>query len=127
MEDERYLQDIQREYLDFLDDEEDQGIYSSNIKTMVAEDARRLIVNINDLRKKNPNRTTALLQNGFQEQLAFCRALKEYVMANHPGQGKNTEDYLIGFEGSFGSRHVTPRSLTSRYIPLIVILIYLFI
>lgn len=82
---------------------------------MVAEKSRRLIVNINDLRKKNPIRTNALLQNGFQEQLAFCRALREYVMSNHPGQDqKSSEDFFIGFEGSFGARHVTPRSLTSR-------------
>lgn len=81
---------------------------------MVAEKGRRLIVNINDLRKKNGNRTNNLLQNGFQEQLAFCRALREYVVSNHPGQESKSEDYFIGFEGSFGSRHVTPRSLTSK-------------
>lgn len=94
--------------------QEDQGIYSSNIRTMVAEKSRRLIVNINDLRKKNPARTNGLLQNGFLEQLAFCRALREYVMSNHPGEDHKSEDYFIGFEGSFGARHVTPRSLTSK-------------
>ncbi|XP_067616336.1 DNA replication licensing factor Mcm3 [Eurosta solidaginis] len=117
MEDaEHYLRDIQREYVDFLDDEEDQGIYSGLVKDMVVEKSRRLIVNINDLKRKNPTRAQWLLSNSCDEQLAFGRALKEYVATIDPGFAKLHEDFYIGYEGCFGNRHVTPRSLTSVYL-----------
>ena len=52
--------------------------------------------------------------NAFDEQLAFSRALKEYVSSLQPSYSKIYEDFFVGFEGSFGNRHVTPRTLTSR-------------
>lgn len=113
---EHYIRDIQREYVDFLDDEEDQGIYSGLVKDMIAEKGRRLIVNINDLKRKNPQRAQGLLSNACDEQLAFGRAVKEYVATVDPTYAKQHEDFFVGFEGCFGNRHVTPRSLTSIYL-----------
>lgn len=81
---------------------------------MIAEKSKRLIVNINDLRKKNVARASALLTNAFDEQLAFSRALKEFVSTVEPSYAKTHEDFFVGFEGSFGGRHVTPRTLNSR-------------
>lgn len=81
---------------------------------MIAERAKRLIVNINDLRKKSPTRAAALMTLAFDEQLAFSRALKEYVSTIDPSFAKTYEDFFVGFEGSFGTRHVTPRTLNSR-------------
>lgn len=81
---------------------------------MIGEGSKRLIVNINDLRKKNPTRAKALMAVAFDEQLAFSRALKEYVSTIDPIFAKNFEDFFVGFEGSFGARHVTPRTLNSR-------------
>lgn len=115
-EDEQRLREIQREYLDFLDDEEDQGIYSGHVKNMMGENIKRLIVNVNDVKTKNPERALALTTNAFEEQLAFSRALKEYVSSIQPSYAKTYDDFFIGFEGSFGNRHVTPRSLTARYL-----------
>ncbi|XP_055385003.1 DNA replication licensing factor Mcm3 [Condylostylus longicornis] len=115
-EDEQHLREIQREYLDFLDDEEDQGIYSSHVKEMIAQNSKRLIVNVNDIKRKNPARSAALLVAAFEEQLAFGRALKEYVSSIQPSYSKQHDDFFIGFEGCFGNRHVTPRSLTSRFL-----------
>ena len=43
------------------------------------------------------------------------RALKEVVAAADAIYAKDRTFY-VGFEGSFGGKHVTPRSLTSRYI-----------
>ncbi len=72
---EQRLRTIQREYLDFLDDgvseelilfdkqnfvlvkQEDEGVYQDKLKMLIANDESRLIVNINDLRRKNPRRT----------------------------------------------------------------------
>ncbi len=54
--DEIRLREIQREYLDFLDDEQDQGFYTGKVKEMITESKHRLVVNINDLRRKKPQR-----------------------------------------------------------------------
>lgn len=112
-DEEQFIKDIQREYVDFLDDEEDQGIYSGHVKDMIAEKSKRLIVNVNDLKRKNPQRAMGLLSNAADEQLAFGRALKEYVSTVDPSYAKENEEFFVGFEGCFGNRHVTPRSLTS--------------
>lgn len=87
---------------------------------MLNENSRRLIVNINDLRKANPTRANSILSNAFEEQLAFSRALKEYVSTVNPHRAKTDEDYYVGFEGSFGNKHVTPRNLTSQYLGCMV-------
>lgn len=110
------LREIQREYLDFLDDEEDQGIYQQKVRDMITEAQVRLIVNINDLRKKNPKRCALLLETSFEELLCFNRALKEFVASIDPIFSKQHEEFYVGFEGSFGSKHVTPRSLISKYL-----------
>ncbi|XP_017102442.2 DNA replication licensing factor Mcm3 [Drosophila bipectinata] len=113
---EQFIKDIQREYVDFLDDEEDQGIYAGHVKDMIAEKSKRLIVNVNDLKRKNPQRALGLLSSAADEQLAFGRALKEYASTVDPSYAKLHEDLFVGFEGCFGNRHVTPRSLTSIYL-----------
>lgn len=87
---------------------------------MISDDKKRLIVNINDLRASNPNRAYNLLTNAFEEQLAFSRALKEFVSSIQPSYGKTQEDFMVGFEGSFGNRHVTPRSLHSNHLGQLV-------
>ncbi|XP_063827682.1 DNA replication licensing factor Mcm3 [Ostrinia nubilalis] len=110
------LRDLQRDYLEFLDDEEDQGIYMELVKQMIADKSKRLVVNVNDLRRKNPQRAKNLLENAFEEQIAFQRALKEYVSSIDPTYAKVQEEFFVAFSGSFGNKHVTPRSLTSRYL-----------
>lgn len=110
---EQHIKDLQSEYIDFLDDEEDQGIYTNHVKDMIAENQYRLIVNINDLKRKNPQRAQGLLVNTSEEQLAFSRALKDYVATVDPNYVGKYEEFFVGFEGCFGNRHVTPRSLTT--------------
>lgn len=96
--------------------QEDQGKYAQLVKNMVNEKSIRLIVNVNDLRRKNPERAKLLLSSAFEEQLAFQRALKDYVMTVAHEYGKDVEEFFVGFEGSFGSRHMTPRTLSSRHL-----------
>ncbi|GIY50960.1 zygotic DNA replication licensing factor mcm3 [Caerostris darwini] len=114
------LRDIQKEYLDFLDDDDDQGIYSDAVKDMIVRKSRRLEININDLRKKNPKRCQSLLTASFEELVAFQRALKEFVSAADPQYSKDVEEFFIAMEGSFGSKHVTPRTLVSSYLGNVV-------
>ncbi|XP_028026287.1 DNA replication licensing factor Mcm3 [Bombyx mandarina] len=110
------LRDLQREYLEFLDDGEDQGIYMEKVKQMIEDKSKRLLVSINDLRRKSPERAKNLLENAFEEQIAFQKALKEYVSSIDPTYAKIQEEFFVAFSGSFGNKHVTPRSLTSRYL-----------
>ncbi|EZA55765.1 DNA replication licensing factor Mcm3 [Ooceraea biroi] len=100
--------------------QEDQGIYASMVKNMVQENKYRLIVNINDLRRKNPARSVSLLNNSFEEQLAFENALKQYISSVDIDYAKSNKDFFVAFEGSFGNKHVTPRTLTSRYLGSLV-------
>uniref|UniRef100_A0A8C5WNE3 DNA replication licensing factor MCM3 n=1 Tax=Laticauda laticaudata TaxID=8630 RepID=A0A8C5WNE3_LATLA len=118
--DDAELREAQRDYLDFLDDEEDQGIYQSKVRDMINDNGHRLIVNINDLRRKNEKRASRLLNSAFEELLAFQRALKDFVASVDTTYSKQYEDFYIGLEGSFGSKHVTPRTLTSQFLSCIV-------
>merc|ERR1712142_621994 len=81
---------------------------------MIENKGCRLIVSINDLRNQNRERAFALLEKSFEEVSAFQRALKEFVGSIDATYAKETEDFFVGFEGSFGSKHVTPRTLTAR-------------
>ncbi|XP_063173146.1 DNA replication licensing factor MCM3 [Candoia aspera] len=118
--DDAELREAQRDYLDFLDDEEDQGIYQSKVRDMISDNGYRLIVNINDLRRKNEKRASRLLNSAFEELVAFQRALKDFVASVDATYSKQYEDFYIGLEGSFGSKHVTPRTLTSQFLSCIV-------
>lgn len=55
-----------------------------------------------------------LMNNAFMELLAFQRSLKDLVANVDATFAKQHEEFYIGLEGSFGSKHVTPRTLTSR-------------
>ncbi|CAH1247849.1 MCM3 [Branchiostoma lanceolatum] len=112
----QHLRDVQREYLDFLDDAETEGTYTDKVREMVTNNDFRLIVNINELRKKNETRANALLSAGCEELVCFQKALKEFVATADTAYAKQHEEFFVGFEGSFGAKHVTPRSLTSSYL-----------
>uniref|UniRef100_A0A3B3C796 DNA replication licensing factor MCM3 n=1 Tax=Oryzias melastigma TaxID=30732 RepID=A0A3B3C796_ORYME len=112
--DDQEMREAQRDYLDFLDDDQDQGIYQSKVRDMISENKGRLIVNINDLRRRNEARAAKLMSNAFEELLAFQRALKDLVASVDATYAKQHEEFFVGLEGSFGSKHVSPRTLTSR-------------
>ncbi|KAF6038724.1 MCM3 [Bugula neritina] len=63
-----------------------------------------------------------LLKDSFEEMAAFRRALKSLVSAADADYSKLHPEFFVGLEGSFGSRHVTPRSLTSNHLGNIVCL-----
>ncbi|KAK5601071.1 Zygotic DNA replication licensing factor mcm3 [Crenichthys baileyi] len=112
--DDQEMREAKRDYLDFLDDDQDQGIYQSKVRDMIGNNKARLIVNINDLRRRNEARAAKLMNNAFQELLAFQQALKDLVASVDGTYAKQHEEFFIGLEGSFGSKHVSPRTLTSR-------------
>lgn len=110
--------ELELEYRSFLDDEAGDGLYKSKVEHMIKKEQVRLVVKINDIRK-NPNfkaRSQGLIENSVEELVAFQRALKEYVISLNPSYGRSKFEFHIGLNGSFGSRHVTPRTLTSRFL-----------
>ena len=96
--------------------------HSRLVREMIENKGCRLIVSINDLRNQNQPRALALLDKSFEEVVAFQRALKEFVGSIDATYAKDTEDFFIGFEGSFGSKHVTPRTMTARHLGNLVCL-----
>lgn len=54
------------------------------------------------------------MTSAFVELIAFQRSLKELVATVDATYAKQHEEFYVGLEGSFGSKHVTPRTLTSR-------------
>ncbi|KAI5619861.1 MCM3 minichromosome maintenance deficient 3-like, partial [Silurus asotus] len=110
------LREAQREYLDFLDDDQDQGVYHEKVRSMVSEGQSRLIININDLRRRNEKRAKELLKNAFCELVAFQRALKDLVASIDATYAKQFDEFHVGFEGSFGNKHVSPRTLSARFL-----------
>lgn len=66
------------------------------------------------------SRCCRLLSNAFEELIAFQRALKDFVASVDATYAKQYEDFYIGLEGSFGSKHVSPRTLTACFLSCIV-------
>lgn len=57
-----------------------------------------------------------MLNNSFVEQLAFQNALYQYVSNVDIDFAKQQKEFFVAFEGSFGNKHVTSRTLTSHYL-----------
>lgn len=55
-----------------------------------------------------------LLNEAFEELPSFNRALKEFATSVDVEFAKSKEELFVGLEGSFGSKHVSPRTLTAR-------------
>lgn len=110
--------ELELEYRSFLDDEATDGVYHEKVQQMIKRGETRLLVKINDTRK-NQNfkaRAQGLIENSVEELVAFQRALKEYVISLDPNFGRQHFEFNIGLCGSFGSRHVTPRTLTTHFL-----------
>jgi DNA replication licensing factor MCM3 len=56
------------------------------------------------------------LNNSFEEIIPFQKALKQFVSNIDSDYAKGNTEFFIGFEGSFGNKHTTPRTLTSRFL-----------
>ncbi|KAG9510032.1 Zygotic DNA replication licensing factor mcm3, partial [Fragariocoptes setiger] len=118
METELRARELENEYRSFLDDEARSGIYKAKVEHMINKEQQRLLVNINDIRR-DPSikqRAQGLIENSVEELISFQRALKDYVVSLNPAYGRSRFEFFIGLNGSFGSRHVTPRTLTSRFL-----------
>ncbi|KAL3739557.1 hypothetical protein ACJRO7_020897 [Eucalyptus globulus] len=103
-----------RELLAFL--ENDVGrMYMDDIKTMINHKRRRLVVDISDLHSFR-DLAPRILRNPGEYMQAFSDAVTDLVHRIDGKYLKEGETVLVGFEGPFVSRRVTPRELLSEYI-----------
>ncbi|KAL3002935.1 hypothetical protein AAZX31_08G081800 [Glycine max] len=104
-----------REFSDFLDQDVGKGIYMDEIKTLINHKRHRLIVNISDLHNFR-DLGNRILRSPSEYMQPFCDAVTEATRAIDPKYLKEGEQVLVGFEGPFVSRRVTPRELLSEFI-----------
>ncbi|KAI0803118.1 ATP dependent DNA helicase [Irpex lacteus] len=107
------MRDRTRVFEEFLDSETDLYNYKADIATMLRLDQRRLIVNIDDLRDYRRDFADGLLKQPVDYLPAFDDALLSIVQRVHDREKHEIENksYRIGFSGSFGDHHVSPRTL----------------
>ncbi|GAC96288.1 hypothetical protein PHSY_003868 [Pseudozyma hubeiensis SY62] len=108
------LRDRQRVFSEFLSKDE----YQDAVRRMLRMDARRLIINIDDLRSYNREFATGLLNEPNEYLPAFDAALHMSVeLAHNPlKEDIKGKQYYIGLRGSFGDHHVNPRTLRSVHL-----------
>ncbi|RPD58347.1 ATP dependent DNA helicase [Lentinus tigrinus ALCF2SS1-6] len=107
------MQDRSHVFEEFLDASTPAFSYGEDIKTMLNKDERRLIINIDDLRDYKRDFADGLLKQPVDYLPALEDALVKVVERlhdplKHEVKGKT---YRVGFSGSFGDHHVSPRHL----------------
>ncbi|GAB4828625.1 MCM DNA helicase complex subunit [Ancistrocladus abbreviatus] len=109
--------DHKRTFLEFLDHDVGQGVYMEEIRSMIHHKRRRrLIVNISELHDFNGDLARRILRNPSEYMQPFSDAVTEVTRSIDPKYLKEGEQVLVGFDGPFVSRRVTPRELLSEFI-----------
>lgn len=107
-----------RIFEEFLTSDSDVYDYKNEIVRMVREDRNRLIVNIDDLRDYLREFADGLLKEPVEYLPAFDEALLQVVQQVYDQEKHDIEGkaYRVGFSGSFGDHHVSPRTLSAAQI-----------
>ncbi|BAT74142.1 hypothetical protein VIGAN_01174800 [Vigna angularis var. angularis] len=104
-----------REFADFLDQDVGKGIYMDEIKALINHKRHRLIINISDLHNFH-DLGNRIIRTPSEYIQPLCDAVTDATRAIDPKYLKEGEQVLVGFEGPFVSRRVTPRELLSEFI-----------
>ncbi|CAN8267326.1 unnamed protein product [Cochlearia groenlandica] len=104
-----------RDFIQFL-----ENIYMDEIKALVQHKRHRLIVNISDIHSYFRESASRILKTPIEYMQSFCEAATEATRNIDPKYLKEGEQVLVGFEGHFVSRRVTPRELLSEFIGSLV-------
>ncbi|WOH12005.1 hypothetical protein DCAR_0831501 [Daucus carota subsp. sativus] len=115
--------DRKKEFLSFFDLYELKDTLMEDIKTMIHHKRHRLIINFAHIFhhrvQKGPDGydlSRRLLQNPSNYIQPLCDAITELARHVDHKYLKEGEQVLVGFEGPFVSRRVTPRDLLSSFI-----------
>ncbi|KAJ4888657.1 DNA replication licensing factor MCM3 [Raphanus sativus] len=106
-----------RDFIQFL-----ENIYMDEIKALVQNKRHRLIINVSDIHThfRESESSSRILKNPIEYMQSFCDAATEATRNIDPKYLKEGEQVLVGFEGHFVSRRVTPRELLSEFIGSLV-------
>ncbi|CDO70223.1 hypothetical protein BN946_scf184942.g23 [Trametes cinnabarina] len=112
------MQDRSRVFEEFLDAETELYNYRDDIGRMLRQDERRLIINIDDLRDYRRDFADGLLKQPVDYLPALEDALAKVVERVHDQDKHEIEGkaYRVGFSGSFGDHHVSPRHLRATHL-----------
>ncbi|KAF8225807.1 MCM-domain-containing protein [Tricholoma matsutake] len=107
------MRDRSRIFEEFLDSDSPIYNYKDDIHRMLRNNQTRLIVNIDDLRDYKRDFADGLLKQPVDFLPAFDDALMSIIQRVHDPEKHEieTKSYRIGFSGSFGDHHVSPRTL----------------
>lgn len=110
--------DRTRSFEDFLESDSTLYDYKDEISRLLRTDRTRLIVNIDDLRDFNREFTDGLLKQPFDYLSAFDAALLNVISRVYDPDKYTIEskNYKVGFSGSFGDHHVSPRTLQAVHL-----------
>ncbi|PIC28538.1 hypothetical protein B9Z55_020412 [Caenorhabditis nigoni] len=108
-------QEITEQYLNFLDNQSDTHHYRQKIVKMMNDGESRLVMNLDEIREVMPERAEGLLTQSVLEMNCLQSAL-EMAINRSDVQAIVKTGFHVGFEGTFGERHVNPRTLKSSYL-----------
>ncbi len=118
-------------FRDFLSFSLPLGTYQERLGTVVGENKRRLVVNLDDLRAFDAQVARAFIRDPNQYLPHWEKVVQELVKdpARFPPQDKEgggtatgvAELPLLGFDGALGGNWVTPRGLTSGLLRQLVL------
>lgn len=89
--------------------------YRGKINDMIMNDQSRLLINLDDLRKRNPDIPRYILNYPGALLKGIEDVLDNAVRNEIEGPKKVTKRYHASFEGNFGSHYITPRGLKSIF------------
>src|SRR5260370_13254380 len=112
------MRDKPRIFEKFLEADSPIYNYKDDIHRMLRSKQTRLIVNIDDLRDFDRESVTGLLKNPVDCFPAFEAALKSVIehVYDQEKHGISSQNFHVGFSGSFGDYHVSPRTLCASHL-----------
>ena len=117
-------QDTKRKFLDFLDQDREEGVYAHKISKMLGRSETRIIVGLDDLRVFDFALSRSLLESPKKHLPAIEEAFNEFLKSRPEVNGKQMPSerlmYHVGFSGPFGDHLVTPRTLTANFLGKLV-------
>ncbi|KAG0378638.1 MAG: MCM2/3/5 family-domain-containing protein [Linnemannia gamsii] len=108
-------------YLNFLDSDLGVNEYKNEIRSMLSNGTKRLVVSLDRLRDDNPDETTKLMNSPMEYIPDFTKALTQIAETIQPDDVGDRVLY-IGLKGSFGDHHVNPRTLRAKHLGKLVCL-----
>ncbi|KAF8649755.1 hypothetical protein AX16_005522 [Volvariella volvacea WC 439] len=92
--------------------------YKDDILRLLQSDQPRLIINIDDLRDYRRAHAEGLLKQPFDYLPALEEAFGSLIETLHDSEKREiaSKSYHIGFSGSFGDHHVSPRTLQAAHL-----------